>query len=108
MSASDETAKSGALARCWSALRRPSPHHALMTLLAVGFVAGIVAWGGFNTGMEATNTLEFCTSCHEMRDNVYREYKETVHYSNRSGVRVICPDCHVPKDWTHKLLRSIR
>ncbi len=27
---------------------------------------------------------------------VYQEYKETIHYSNRSGVRAICPDCHVP------------
>ena len=52
--------------------------------------------------MEMTNTLEFCTTCHEMRDTVYQEYKETIHYSNRSGVRAICSDCHVPKDWVTK------
>ncbi|WP_419616531.1 NapC/NirT family cytochrome c, partial [Thiolapillus sp.] len=26
---------------------------------------GVVLWGGFNTAMEATNTLSFCISCHE-------------------------------------------
>jgi cytochrome c-type protein NapC len=41
-----------------------------------------------------------------MRDNVYQEYKETIHYSNRTGVRAICSDCHVPKDWTHKMIRK--
>jgi nitrate/TMAO reductase-like tetraheme cytochrome c subunit len=70
-------------------------------------VLGLIFWGGFNTGMEATNSLEFCTSCHEMRDTVYQEYKETIHYKNRSGVRAACPDCHVPKDWTHKFIRKV-
>jgi cytochrome c-type protein NapC len=73
-----------------------------------GFVAGIIFWGGFNTGMEATNRLEFCISCHEMKDNVYQEYKKSVHYSNRTGVRAICSDCHVPKDWVHKMERKIQ
>ena len=30
-------------------LRRPSLKYSLLTLLFVGFVAGIVFWGGFNT-----------------------------------------------------------
>ncbi len=72
------------------------------------FAAGIVFWGGFNTAMEATNTLEFCISCHEMRDTVYKEYTQTVHFENRTGVRATCPDCHVPKDWGHKMLRKIQ
>ena len=58
--------------------------------------------------MEATNSLEFCISCHEMRDTVYQEYKKTIHYSNRTGVRAICSDCHVPKDWIHKVQRKIQ
>ena len=92
----------------WAALRRPSAKYSLMTLLVGGFIAGIFFWGGFNTGMEATNTLEFCIGCHEMRDNVYVEYKKTIHYTNRTGVRAVCSDCHVPKDWTHKMLRKIK
>jgi cytochrome c-type protein NapC len=71
-------------------------------------VVGILFWGGFHTGLEATNSLEFCISCHEMRDTVYQEYKETIHYSNRSGVRATCPDCHVPREWSHKLLRKAK
>jgi cytochrome c-type protein NapC len=72
------------------------------------FVAGILFWGAFNTAMEWTNREAFCISCHEMNDNVYREYRNTIHYQNRTGVRATCPDCHVPKDWTHKIIRKIQ
>ncbi len=75
---------------------------------AVVFLIGVIAWGGFNTTMDATNTMEFCVSCHEMKDNVYAEYVQTTHYSNRSGVRAICSDCHVPKEWGHKVIRKIK
>ena len=89
-------------------LRSPSVRYSLLTLLGGGFIVGILFWGGFNTAMEATNKLEFCIGCHEMRDNVYQEYKKTIHYSNRTGVRAVCSDCHVPKDWTHKMIRKIQ
>ena len=88
-------------------LKKPSAA-SLGSLLIGGFVAGIIFWGGFNTAMEATNTETFCISCHEMEENVYKEYKNTIHYSNRSGVRATCPDCHVPKPWVHKIKRKIQ
>lgn len=88
-------------------LKRPSAA-SLGSLLIGGFVAGIIFWGGFNTAMEATNTETFCITCHEMEENVYQEYKNTVHYSNRTGVRATCPDCHVPKPWVHKMVRKIQ
>ncbi len=72
------------------------------------FIAGVIAWGAFNTAMEATNTMEFCIGCHEMEDNVYAEYKGTIHFQNRSGVRASCSDCHVPDDWGAKLVRKIQ
>ncbi len=72
------------------------------------FIVGIVFWGGFNTAMEATNTLEFCIGCHEMEENVYTEYKPTIHYANRTGVQAGCPDCHVPDPWVHKMVRKIQ
>ena len=104
----DDPAKSPSLLR---RLRdfffRPSSL-SLTAVVAIGMISGLVFWGGFNTGMEASNTLGFCTSCHEMRDTVFQEYKETIHYKNRSGVRAICPDCHVPKDWVHKFVRKVQ
>ena len=71
-------------------------------------VVGVIFWGGFNTAMEVTNTLDFCISCHEMEENVYREYTKTIHYTNRSGVRATCSDCHVPDPWIHKVVRKIK
>ena len=89
-------------------LRRPSVKYSLGGLLSIGILLGVLFWGGFNTVLEATNTETFCISCHEMKDNVYMEYKETIHYNNRTGVRATCPDCHVPKDWTHKMIRKVQ
>ena len=84
-------------------LRRRSP----IVVLVLGVVAGIVFWGGFNTAMVASNTTAFCISCHEMRDTVYKEYQETMHYSNPSGVQATCADCHVPREWVHKVVRKV-
>jgi len=108
MSKDKKSGKCGLFCRMWRGLRTPSVRFSLGTLLIGGFIAGIIFWGGFNTAMEATNNEAFCISCHEMRDNVYQEYRETVHYSNRTGVRATCPDCHVPKEWTHKMIRKIQ
>ena len=80
----------------------------LFSSLGVAFVLGIVFWGGFNTVMEWTNREAFCISCHEMEENVYREYRNTIHYANRTGVRATCPDCHVPKEWGPKIIRKIQ
>ncbi|MDK9695318.1 MAG: NapC/NirT family cytochrome c [Siculibacillus sp.] len=96
------------LASVWAALRRPSVKFSILTLTVGGFVGGIFFWGGFNTAMEATNSKAFCISCHEMRDTVFKEYEGTIHAANRTGVSAMCSDCHVPKDWTHKILRKIQ
>jgi cytochrome c-type protein NapC len=97
---------SSLVGRLRDSLLRPS-RFSLLAVVAVGMLSGLIFWGGFNTGMEATNSLDFCISCHEMRDTVFQEYKETIHYKNRSGVRAACPDCHVPKDWVHKFVRKV-
>jgi cytochrome c-type protein NapC len=91
----------------WAALRRPSGRYSMLGLISVGFVAGVLFWGSFNASMEASNSMEFCISCHEMRQNIYEEYRKTAHYANPSGVRATCADCHVPRDWGHKLLRKV-
>lgn len=98
-----------ALARVyWGTLTRPSMVFSLGFLTLGGFVAGVIFWGGFNTALEATNTEAFCTSCHEMRNNVFVELQPTIHYTNRSGVRATCPDCHVPHKWTDKIARKMQ
>ncbi len=71
------------------------------------FSLGIASAFAFNTALEATNTTEFCTSCHSMKTNL-REFQETVHYNNASGVRLSCADCHVPKQFGPKILAKIR
>jgi cytochrome c-type protein NapC len=91
----------------WRTLRRPSGYFALGFLVMGGFIAGIVFWGAFNMAVEITNTEAFCVSCHEMRANVLVELKPTIHYTNRSGVRATCPDCHVPHEWTDKMARKM-
>jgi cytochrome c-type protein NapC len=96
------------LKRYWRTLSTPSRFYSLGFLVVSGFVAGIVFWGAFNTAMEATNTEQFCTGCHEMRDNVYKELQPTIHFTNRSGVRAKCSDCHVPHDWAHKIARKMQ
>jgi cytochrome c-type protein NapC len=97
--------KVGLFKRFWRSINKPVKY-SFLAISSASFVAGIIFWGGFHTGLEMTNSLEFCIICHEMRDTVYKEYKETIHYSNRTGVRAICSDCHVPKDWVHKMIRK--
>jgi cytochrome c-type protein NapC len=87
----------------WQRLRRLA-----FGVVGVAFVAGIVFWGGFNTVLEWTNREAFCISCHEMKENVFEEYRNTIHYQNRTGVRATCPDCHVPKEWGPKIVRKIQ
>ncbi len=88
-------------------LRKPSAHYSLGALLIVGFASGIVFWGGFNWAIDGSNSIWFCTSCHEM-SWVHEEYENSVHFSNPSGVRAICSDCHVPKSWGPKVARKIQ
>ncbi len=92
----------------WNVLWTPAGTLGLGFLTLGGFVGGVIFWGGFNTALEYTNTEDFCVSCHEMRDNVFEELSNTVHFSNRSGVRAGCPDCHVPHEWTDKIARKMQ
>jgi nitrate/TMAO reductase-like tetraheme cytochrome c subunit len=99
--------RAGVIRRIWAFLWRPSARYPLAALLIVGGLGGILFWGGFHWALELTNTETFCISCHEMRDTVYKELQETIHYSNRSGVRATCPDCHVPREWLYKVRRKV-
>jgi len=96
------------LGRIWSIALTPASGLSLAFLTLGGFACGVVFWGGFNTALEFTNRETFCLSCHEMRNNPYQELARSVHFSNRSGVRAICSDCHVPHDWTDKIARKMQ
>ena len=96
------------IAWVWTLLTTPAATLSLAFLTLGGFVGGVMFWGAFNTALELTNTEKFCTSCHEMKDNVYQELTNTVHFTNRSGVRASCPDCHVPHEWTDKIARKMQ
>jgi cytochrome c-type protein NapC len=79
----------------------------------VGFAFGIMvltvlATIGGAWGLAWTSTEEFCIGCHEMRDNVYAEYKGTIHDTNRTGVRAVCTDCHVPREPGPLIARKMR
>ncbi len=93
--------------RAWEKRLSQFAAAAPVAVILASVLVGVLLWGGFNTALEVTNTEAFCISCHEMRDNVYKEYRETIHYRNRTGVRATCPDCHVPRDWVHKVVRKI-
>lgn len=67
-------------------------------VLVIVLGASLTMVVGGAAGLAWTNTEKFCISCHEMRDNVYAEFKGTIHDVNRSGVRAVCSDCHVPRE----------
>lgn len=97
------TEKKGLIGRAWAFMRTRK-----FIVLVSAFVGGVLFWGAFNTALEWTNREAFCISCHEMYDNVYVEYRNTIHYQNRTGVRATCPDCHVPKEWVPKMIRKVQ
>jgi cytochrome c-type protein NapC len=96
----------------WNALQARCKTCSRVTLSAGVALVVLVVTGGLlaagAAGLAWTNTEEFCTGCHEMRDNVFAEYKDTIHDKNRSGVRAICSDCHVPRKPGPLIMAKIR
>ena len=91
----------------WQTLNTPAKYLTLGSISLTAFIMGVIFWGGFNTALEATNTEEFCIGCHSMESKPYQELQKTVHWSNHSGVRATCPDCHVPHSWGRKIARKM-
>lgn len=78
----------------------------VMAAGGVGFAISLMIGGA--AALAWTNTEGFCISCHEMKNNVYAEYKGTIHDQNRSGVRAICSDCHVPRQPIDMIKRKMQ
>ena len=90
--------------RCATCSRVTLGAGVLLATLVISFV--MLTAGA--AGLAWTNTEQFCIGCHEMRDNVYAEFKGTIHDVNRSGVRAICSNCHVPHEPIPLIKRKIR
>ena len=95
------------LKRWMRSLLSPSPSRSVLFLLTIGITIGVVGVIAFDTSMHATNTEEFCISCHEMETNPYAQVQKTSHFSNSSGVSATCSDCHVPHEFVPKMIRKI-
>lgn len=89
--------------RCQTCSRVTLGAGVLLLALAIG--GAMLAAGA--AGLAWTNTENFCIGCHEMRDNVFAEFKGSTHDVNRSGVRAICSDCHVPREPVPMLRRKV-
>ena len=85
------------LIELWRALWRPSASLSLGALALGGFVFGILFWGGFNWAVELTNTEAFCIGCHEMRNNVYAEYKKRSISTTAPGCARSAPTATFPR-----------
>lgn len=49
-----------------------------------------------------------CKNPSRMADNVFVDLQSTIHYTNRSGVRATCPNCHIPHEWSDKIARKMQ
>jgi cytochrome c-type protein NapC len=98
--------------KIWEAIKGDdrSPGKVFWRVAGVAVVlvlVGLALMIGGATAIAWTNTEEFCISCHEMRNNVFAEFKDTIHDKNRSGVHVVCSSCHVPHDPLPLIKRKI-
>lgn len=90
----------GALKRFFRWLFSPSARLPVAVLLLIGLAVGATSVIGTQVMVHATGSVEFCGSaCHSMHTFTLPEYKESVHFSNRTGVRAGCSDCHIPHSY---------
>ncbi len=98
--------------RWWSNLKQRCQTCSRVTLgagvLFLTMLVGASMLTAGAAGLAWTNTEQFCIGCHEMKENVYAEFKGTIHDVNRSGVRAICSNCHVPHEPWPLVKRKVR
>lgn len=88
-------------------LLKPHLTAPVIALVGAGISVGVISVIVFDFTMAATNTEEFCTSCHEMAAGPFVMLQDTTHFNNKSGVRPTCSDCHVPREFWPKMWRKI-
>jgi nitrate/TMAO reductase-like tetraheme cytochrome c subunit len=93
----------GIIARTWRRLSSPSAKWSVLALVGLGLALGFAGTVGTQVMVAVTGTDKFCgTACHSMQW-VAKEHKESVHVSNRTGVRAGCHDCHIPHQYPQLL-----
>ena len=96
--------KQGLWRRLWS---RPRSKWLLgIPIGAFGmFFFGAMAVIGSEVMIHLTGSEDFCASaCHSMKTFTTPEWKDSPHYSNPSGVRATCSDCHIPHVYPQLLI----
>lgn len=95
--------------RLWGALHNlfASPLSGVLAIAGVVVALGISFIAAEELNIRG-NSTKFCVSCHSMNAYVYEEFKTSKHYTNASGVRPECGDCHVakrfwPAVWDHMM-----
>lgn len=93
----------------WQRLRDQKPWAKILEVeaLVLMLIGGLLVVGG-KVSLDHTNTIAFCTSCHEMKDNNFDEYSPTIHARNRTGVKATCSDCHVPHEFVDTIVRKVK
>ena len=80
----------------WQRLTTPSARWSVLALVIVGLLIGAGAVIGTQVMVAVTGTNKFCGgACHSMQWAL-QEYRQSVHFTNRTGVRAGCHDCHIP------------
>lgn len=76
-------------------------------VLVLFMLIGSGLFAGFNALVHSTSTDGFCLSCHEMKENILTDgFKNSIHVTNRTGVKVACADCHIPDEFLPKMIRK--
>lgn len=95
--------------RLWQALHDffASPRNGILALFGIVAVLGLSFVAAEELNIRA-NSTPFCVSCHSMGAYVYEEFKKSKHFTNASGVRPECGQCHVakrfwPAVWDHAM-----
>lgn len=95
--------------RRWQALHGffANPLFGGLALLGVVIAMGLSFVAAEELNIRA-NSTQFCVFCHSMGAYVYEEFKKSKHFTNASGVRPECGQCHVakrfwPAVWDHAM-----
>lgn len=99
----------GVIRRFFRWLSSPSARWSVAALLLVGVVLGATSVAGTQVALAVTGSDAFCgNACHSHEKFVFPDHKLSAHYTNRTGVRATCSDCHVPHNIAAKMVYKAR